>query len=135
MGMIGLKGKGVEMMIKNSTIKDFAEALGDDTIDDVVIGEAMREHYHRIIPKVSVRNNLKEIFLPILELKEAVLEALEIFVNVFRCVLYFTLFPIVVIKHCFYARKRIRILYLYLIKHRKEIRAYKKYLHESKEQK
>lgn len=123
------------MKLKNSTIKDFAEALGNDTIDDVEIGEAMREHYHRIIPKVSVRNNLKEIFLPIFELKEAVLEALEIFVNVFRCVLYFTLFSIVAIKHCFYARKRIRILYLYLIKHRKEIRAYKKYLHESKEQK
>lgn len=123
------------MKLKNSTIKDFAEALGDDTIDDVEIGETMREHYHRVISKVSVRNNLKKIFLPIFELKEAVLEALEVFVNVFRCVLYFTLFPIVVIKHCFYARKRIRILYLYLIKHRKEIRAYKKYLHESKEQK
>lgn len=135
MGMIDLKGKGVEMMIKNSTIKDFAEALGDDTIDDVETSEAMREHYQRYIPKISVKNNLREIFLPILELKEAVLEALEIFVNVFRCVLYFTLFPIVVIKHCFYARKRIRLLYLYLIKHRKEIRAYKKYLHESKEQK
>lgn len=123
------------MKLKDSTIKDFAEALGDDTIDDVEIGETMREHYHRVISKVSVRNNLKEIFLPIFELKEAVLEALGIFVNVFRCVLYFTLFPIVVIKHCFYARKRIRILYFYLIKHRKEIMAYKKYLHESKEQK
>ena len=135
MGMIDLKGKGVEMMIKNSTIKDFAEALGDDTIDDVEIGEAMREHYCRIISKVSVKNNLKEIFLPIFELKEAVLEALGIFVNVFRCVLYFTLFPIVVIKHCFYARKRIRILDLYLVKHRKEIMSYKKYLQETKEQK
>lgn len=123
------------MKLKNSTIKDFAQALGDDTIDDVEIGEARREHYQRAIPKVSVRNNLREIFLPIFELKEAVLEALEIFVNVFRCILYFTLFPIVVVMHCFYARKRIRILYLYLIKHRKEIKAYKKYLHESKEQK
>ena len=123
------------MKLKNSTIKDFAETLDDDTIDDVEISEARREHYQRAIPKVSVKNNLKEIFLPIFELKEAVLEALEIFVNVFRCILYFTLFPIVVIMHCFYARKRIRILYLYLIKHRKEIRAYKKYLHESKEQK
>lgn len=129
--MIDLKGKGVEMMIKNSTIKDFAEALGEiDELDEYRI-----EHYHKAIPKVSVRNNLKEIFLPIFELKEAVLEALEIFVNVFRCVLYFTLFPIVVIMHCFYARKRIRILYLYLIKHRKEIKAYKKFLQESKEQK
>ncbi|EAI8300361.1 hypothetical protein CT954_01370 [Campylobacter jejuni] len=123
------------MKLKNSTIKDFAEVLGDDTIDDVEINEAEREHYQRYIPKISVKNNLKEIFLPIFELKEAVLEALEIFVNVFRCILYFTLFPIVVIMHCFYARKRIRILYLYLIKHRKEIKAYKKYLHESKEQK
>lgn len=33
------------MKLKNSTIKDFAEALGDDTIDDVEIGETMREHY------------------------------------------------------------------------------------------
>lgn len=123
------------MKLKNSTIKDFAEALCDDTIDDAEIGEARREHYHKAIPKVSVRNNLKEIFLPIFELKEAVLEALEIFVNVFRCILFFTLFPIVVAMHCFYARKYIRILYLYLIKHRKEIKAYKKFLQESKEQK
>lgn len=43
-----------------------------------------------------------------------------------KCVLYFTLFPVVVIMHCFYARNRIRILYLYLVKHRKEIKAYKK---------
>ncbi|EAI6697255.1 hypothetical protein DBV32_07620 [Campylobacter upsaliensis] len=119
------------MKLKNSTIKDFAEALGET--DE--LGEYRIEHYHKAIPKVSVRNNLKEIFLPIFELKEAVLEALEIFVNVFRCVLYFTLFPIVVIMHCFYARKHIRILYLYLIKHRKEIKTYKKYLQESKEQK
>ncbi|WP_270971097.1 hypothetical protein [Campylobacter upsaliensis] len=119
------------MKLKNSTIKDFAEALGEtDELDEYRI-----EHYHKAIPKVSVRNNLKEIFLPIFELKEAVLEALEIFVNVFRCILYFTLFPIVVVMHCFYARKRIRILYLYLIKHRKEIKAYKKFLQESKEQK
>lgn len=123
------------MKLKESTIRDFAKALGDDTIDDVEIGEARREHYHRAIPKVSVRNNLKEIFLPIFELKEAVLEALEIFVNLIKCILYFTLFPIIVIKRCFYARKRIRILYLYLIKHRKEIKAYKKYLQETKEQK
>ena len=34
-----------------------------------------------------------------------------------------------------YARNRIRILYLYLIKHRKEIKAYKKYLQEQKESK
>lgn len=121
------------MKLKESTIKDFAEALGDDTIDDAEIGEAMQEHYHKAIPKVSVRNNLREIFLPIFELKEAVLEALEIFVNLIKCILYFTLFPIVVIKHCFYARKRIRILYLYLIKHRKEIKAYKKYLQDTKE--
>lgn len=70
MGMIDLKGKGVEMMIKNSTIKDFAEALGDDTIDDVETSEATREHYQRYIPKISVKNNLREIFLPIFELKE-----------------------------------------------------------------
>ncbi len=119
------------MKLKDSTIKDFAEALGET--DE--LGEDRIEHYHKAIPKVSVRNNLKEIFLPIFELKEAVLEALEIFVNLIKCVLYFTLFPIVVIKRCFYARKRIRILYLYLIKHRKEIKAYKKYLHETKEQK
>ncbi|EOD6325417.1 hypothetical protein ACJZUN_000887 [Campylobacter upsaliensis] len=117
------------MKLKEATIKDFAEALGEiDELDEYRI-----EHYHKAIPKVSVRNNLKEIFLPIFELKEAVLEALEIFVNVFRCILYFTLFPIVVIMHCFYARKRIRILYLYLIKHRKEIKAYKKFLQESKQ--
>lgn len=108
------------MKLKESTIKDFAKASGDG----VEISE--------VIPKVSVKNNLKEIFLPILELKEAVLEAWEIFVNVFKCVLYFTLFPIVVIKHCFYARNRIRLLYLYLIKHRKEIKAYKKYLQGQK---
>lgn len=35
------------MKLKESTIKDFAEALGDDTIDDVEIGEARREHYQR----------------------------------------------------------------------------------------
>lgn len=117
------------MKLKESTIKDFAEALDEtDELDKCRI-----EHYHKAIPKVSVRNNLREIFLPIFELKEAVLEALEIFVNLIKCILYFTLFPIVVIKHCFYARKRIRILYLYLIKHRKEIKAYKKYLHETKE--
>ena len=119
------------MKLKESAIKDFAEALGET--DE--LGEDRIEHYHKAIPKVSVRNNLKEIFLPIFELKEAVLEALEIFVNLIKCVLYFTLFPIVVVKHCFYARKRIRILYLYLIKHRKEIKAYKQYLQESKEQK
>lgn len=123
------------MKLKYSTIKDFAEALDDDSIDEMEIGEARQEHYQRYIPKIIVKNNLREIFLPIFELKEAVLEALEIFVNLIKCVLYFTLFPIVVIKHCFYARKRIRILYLYLIKHRKEIKAYKQYLQESKEQK
>ena len=31
------------MKLKDSTIKDFAEALGDDTIDDTEIGEASRE--------------------------------------------------------------------------------------------
>ncbi|EAI7244216.1 hypothetical protein CK727_02355 [Campylobacter upsaliensis] len=117
------------MKLKNSTIKDFAQALGET--DE--LGEYRIEFYQKAIPKLSVRNNLREIFLPIFELKEAVLEALEIFVNVFKCVLYFTLFPIVVVMHCFYARKRIRILYLYLIKHRKEIKAYKKFLQESKE--
>ncbi len=70
--------KGAIMKLKESTIRDFAQALGDDTIDDVEIGEARIEHYHKAIPKVSVRNNLKEIFLPILELKEALLEALDI---------------------------------------------------------
>ena len=39
--------KGATMKLKDSTIKDFAEALGDDTIDDVEIGEARREHYQR----------------------------------------------------------------------------------------
>lgn len=112
------------MKLKESTIKDFAVALGET--DE--LSEHRIKFYHRAIPKVSVKNNLREIFLPILELKEAVLEAFNIFVNVFKCVLYFTLFPLVVIMHCFYARNRIRILYLYLIKHRKEIKAYKKYL-------
>lgn len=117
--------------MKLQHIRDFAQALGET--DE--LSENRIEHYHRAIPKVSVRNNLKEIFLPILELKEAVLEALEIFLNVFRCVLYFTLFPVVVIMHCFYARNRIRILYLYFVKHRKEIKGYKKYLEQTKEKK
>ncbi|EAK0458091.1 hypothetical protein YZ50_04855 [Campylobacter upsaliensis] len=54
------------MKLKNSTIKDFAEALGET--DE--LGEYRIEHYHKAIPKVSVRNNLREIFLPIFELKE-----------------------------------------------------------------
>lgn len=111
------------MKLKDSTIKDFAEALGDDTIDDAEIGEARREHYHRAIPKVSVRNNLRHIFSPLLEVKDCILKLLS-------CVCFLVCLPITLILSAleYDSRRRIKVLYLYLIKHRKEIKAYKKYL-------
>ncbi|MEB2821916.1 hypothetical protein [Campylobacter upsaliensis] len=116
------------MMIKNSTIKDFAEALGDDTIDDAEIGEARLEHYHRAILKVSVRNNLRHIFSPLLEVKDCILKLLS-------CVCFLVCLPITLILSAleYDSKRRIKVLYLYLIKHRKELKAYKKFLHESKE--
>lgn len=111
------------MKLKESTIKDFAEALGDDTIDDTEIGEARREHYHRAIPKVSVRNNLRHIFSPLLDVKDCILKLLS-------CVCFLVCLPITLILSAleYDSRRRIKVLYLYLIKHRKEIKAYKKYL-------
>ena len=120
------------MNLKESTIKDFAEALGDDTIDDVEIGEARREFYHRAIPNVSIKYNLNEIFM-LSTLKEALQAGLQTFINLIKFVLFFALFPLIVVQNFAYKGKYIKILYLYLIKHRKEIKAYKKYLHETKE--
>ena len=115
------------MKLKESTIKDFAEALGDDTIYSVEIGEARREHYHRAIPKVSVKNNLKHIFSPLLDVKDCILKLLS-------CLCFLVCLPIVLILSAleYDSRRRIKILYLYFIKHRKEIKAYKKYLQEQK---
>lgn len=111
------------MKLKESTIKDFAKALDDDTIDDVEIGEARREHYHRAIPKLSVKNNLKHIFPPLFDVKDCILKLLS-------CVFFLVCLPIALILSAFEydSRRRIKVLYLYLIKHRKEIKAYKKYL-------
>lgn len=117
------------MKLKESTIRHFAKALGDDTIDDVEIGEARIEHYHKAIPKVSVRNNLRHIFSPLFDVKDCVLKLLS-------CVCFLVCLPITLILSAleYDSRRRIKVLYLYLIKHRKEIKAYKKYL-KSKEQK
>ena len=108
------------MKLKDSAIKDFAEALGDDTIDDVEIGEARQEHYQMVIPKVSVRNNLRHIFSPLLEVKDCILKLLS-------CVCFLVCLPITLILSAleYDSRRRIKILYLYFIKHRKEIKAYK----------
>lgn len=112
------------MRLKSSTIKDFAEALGET--DE--LGENRIEHYHRAIPKVSVRNNLKEIFSPLFEVKDCILKLLS-------CVCFLVCLPITLMLSAleYDSRRRIKILYLYLIKHRKEIKAYKKYLQDTKE--
>lgn len=112
------------MKLKQSTIKDFAEALGEK--DE--LGENRIEHYHRAIPKVSVRNNLKEIFSPLFEVKDCILKLLS-------CVCFLVCLPITLMLSAleYDSRRRIKILYLYLIKHRKEIKAYKKYLQDTKE--
>lgn len=111
------------MKLKDSTIKDFAEALGDDTIDDIEIGEARREHYQRAIPKISVelkisvKNNLRHIFSP-----------LDCILKLLSCVCFLVCLPITLILSAlkYDSRRRIKVLYLYLVKHRKEIKAYKK---------
>lgn len=112
------------MKLKQSTIKDFAEALGE--IDE--LGENRIEHYHRAIPKVSVRNNLKEIFSPLFDVKDCILKLLS-------CVCFLVCLPITLILSAleYDSRRRIKVLYLYFIKHRKEIKAYKKYLQDTKE--
>ena len=120
------------MKLKQSTIKDFAEALGYDTIDDVEIGEARREFYQKAIPNVSIKYNLNEIFM-LSTLKEALQAGLQTFINLIKFVLFFALFPLVVVQNFAYKGKYIKILYFYLIKHRKEIKAYKKYLQDTKE--
>lgn len=109
------------MKLKQSTIKDFAEALGEK--DE--LGEYRIEHYHKAIPKVSVRNNLKEIFSPLFDVKDCILKLLS-------CVCFLVCLPIVLILSAleYDSRRRIKVLYLYFIKHRKEIKAYKKYLQE-----
>ena len=121
------------MKLKESTIKDFAEALSNDTIDDVEIDEARREFYQKAIPNISIKYNLSEIFM-LSTLKEALRAGLQTFIRLIKFVLFFALFPLIVVQNFAYKGKYIKILYLYLIKHRKEIKAYKKYLHESKEQ-
>lgn len=118
------------MKLADSTIKDFAEALGDDT----EIGEYRREFYQKAIPNVSIKYNLNEIFM-LSTLKEALQAGLQTFINLIKFVLFLALFPLIVVQNFAYKGKYIKILYLYLIKHRKEIKAYKKYLQETKEQK
>lgn len=120
------------MKLKESTIKDFAEALSNDTIDDVEIDEARQEFYQKAIPNVSIKYNLSEIFM-LVTLKEALRAGLQTFINLIKFVLFFALFPLIVVQNFAYKGKYIKILYLYLIKHRKEIKAYKKYLQEQKE--
>lgn len=109
------------MKLKDSTIKDFAEALGER--DE--LGENRIEHYHKAIPKVSVRNNLRHIFSPLLEVKDCILKLLS-------CVCFLVCLPITLILSAleYDSRRRIKVLYLYLVKHRKEIKAYKQYLQE-----
>ena len=113
------------MKLKESTIKDFAEALGET--DE--LGEYRIEFYHKAIPKVSVRNNLRHIFSPLFDVKDCVWKLLS-------CVCFLVCLPIALILSAleYDSRRRIKVLYLYLIKHRKEIKAYKKYLQETKEQ-
>lgn len=96
--------------------------------DDVEIGEARREFYQKDIPKVSVKYNLKHIFPPLFDVKDCVWKLLS-------CVCFLVCLPIALILSAleYDSRRRIKILYLYLIKHRKEIKAYKKYLQETKE--
>ena len=124
--MIKNRVEALEMKLKDSTIKDFAEALGET--DE--LGEYRIQHYHKAIPKVSVRNNLRHIFSPLLDVKDCILKLLS-------CVCFLVCLPITLILSAleYDSRRRIKILYLYLVKHRKEIEAYKKYLHETKEQK
>lgn len=112
------------MKLKQSTIKDFAEALGE--IDE--LGENRIEFYQKAIPKLSVRNNLKEIFSPLFDVKDCILKLLS-------CVCFLVCLPITLILSAleYDSRRRIKVLYLYFIKHRKEIKAYKKYLQETKE--
>ena len=114
------------MKLKESTIKDFAEALGET--DE--LGEYRIEHYHRAIPKVSVRNNLRHIFSPLLEVKDCILKLLS-------CVSFLVCLPITLILSAleYDSRRRIKVLYLYLVKHKKEIKAYNKYLEQTKEKK
>ena len=121
------------MKLKESTIKDFAEAFGDYNIDDVERYEARQEFYQKAIPNISIKYNLSEIFM-LSTLKEALRAGLQTFIRLIKFVLFFALFPLIVVQNFAYKGKYIKILYLYLVKHRKEIKAYKKYLHESKEQ-
>ncbi|WP_299327289.1 hypothetical protein [uncultured Helicobacter sp.] len=113
------------MKLKESTIRDFAEALGET--DE--LGEYRIEHYQKAILKVSVKNNLRHIFSPLFDVKDCVLKLLS-------CVCFLVCFPITLILSAleYDSRRRIKVLYLYLIKHRKEIKAYKQYL-KSKETK
>lgn len=114
------------MKLKESIIKDFAEALGKT--DE--LGEYRIEHYQRAIPKVSVRNNLKHIFSPLFDVKDCVLKLLS-------CVCFLVCLPITLILSAleYDSKRRIKVLYLYLVKHRKHINAYKKYLEQTKEKK
>ena len=118
------------MKLKESTIRDFAKALDDDTIDEMEIGEARQEHYQMVIPNLSVKYNLKHIFPALFDVKDYIWK-------LFSCVCFLVCLPIALILSAleYDSKRRIKILYLYLIKHRKEIKAYKKYLQESKETK
>lgn len=120
------------MKLKESTIRDFSEAFGDYNdynIDDVERYEARQEFYQKAIPNVSIKYNLNEIFM-LSTLKEALQTGLQTFIRLIKFVLFFALFPLIVAQNFAYKGKYIKILYLYLIKHRKEIKAYKKYLQE-----
>lgn len=102
------------MKLKDSTIKDFAKALG------------MTDNIEKEILTICPNNHLKLLFQPILIIPE-VLKHLLI------SVLFFLLFPYLVIRSLYVERHRIGVLYYYF-KHRKEIKAYKQYL-KSKETK
>ena len=116
------------MKLKESTIRDFAKALDDDSIDEMEIGEARQEHYQMVIPNLSVKYNLRHILPALFDVKDYIWK-------LFSCVCFFVCLPIALILSAleYDSRRRIKVLYLYLIKHRKEIKAYKKYLQESKE--
>lgn len=113
------------LKFKQSTIKDFAKVLGKP---DGLSEYEINNYYENAIVNISVKHTIKDIFAPIVSIHEALYE-------IAVSALFLVTLPILIIWNFFIARKEIRLLYLYLIKHRKEIKAYKKYLQEQKESK
>lgn len=113
------------MKLKESTIKDFAEVLDEP---DGLSEYEIKHYYQNAMLNISVKDTLKDIFAPIVSIYQALYE-------IVISALFLVSLPILIICNFFIARKEIRLLYLYLIKHRKEIKAYKKYLQEQKETK